>query len=196
LFAVPGCIILRGFFSRRSENSCGHEENEDQKDSHELLPSRISGGWLKRRRKSFRDLACLPQRISFERLNRAGLVIVQDRIELLGQLRVEIVARSFGAREIDDADGALQQRLLKCKRGRPLASKGQQKIGNVRRVEERFIAAGQGRPNKFSFRGTVPSGRGRHRAGMGGKSNELRIAPVALPDQLAEIQFPTLPPFP
>src|SRR5712691_1980804 len=45
-----------------------------------------------------------------QRLHRAGLVDVDDRVELLGQAGVEVVAEPLGLRPIDDADRALEER--------------------------------------------------------------------------------------
>src|SRR5215218_6490133 len=50
----------------------------------------------------------LPVRLPFERLDGRRLVEVEHGVELLGELRVEVVAQALGLGPVDDADGALE----------------------------------------------------------------------------------------
>ena len=68
-------------------------------------------GWLDSKRKRFGRLAGFPLRNGIQRLHRSGLIEVKHRVELLGQARVEVVARPLRIRTIDNADSALESRL-------------------------------------------------------------------------------------
>src|SRR2546423_15612626 len=77
---------------------------------------------LKARRVSLRRLARLPEGVAFERLDGGRLVEVYNCVELLGELRVEVVAQPLGLRSVDDADGAFEPRLAqKLPRGSSVA---------------------------------------------------------------------------
>src|SRR5207249_3045574 len=55
----------------------------------------------------------LPQRVTFERLQRAGFVKVNDGVELIRQACFEVVALPFSLRQIDHANRAFQLRIAK-----------------------------------------------------------------------------------
>src|SRR5205823_8645697 len=64
-----------------------------------------------RGRVGLRQLAALPAGRPLERHQRARLVEVDDRVELVGQPGVKVVAPALGLRAVDHPDGALEVRL-------------------------------------------------------------------------------------
>src|SRR5256714_3089134 len=95
---------------------------------------------LKARRVSLRRLARLPEGVAFERLDGSRLVEVYNCVELLGELRVEVVAQPLGLRSVDDADGALQARLAQKLARRAPFTKVQHEARRARVVKERLVA--------------------------------------------------------
>ena len=74
-----------------------------------LWPQRVwtlEGGGV-----GFRGLTELPGLGALERLDRAGVVDVDERVELLGGAGGEPVALAFGLWTVDHADRALEARL-------------------------------------------------------------------------------------
>ena len=61
---------------------------------------------------SLRNFLRDPGSAGLERLESLRLIKMNHGIELLGELRAEIVAHALGFRQIDDADGTLQPRRL------------------------------------------------------------------------------------
>src|SRR2546422_8007566 len=53
-------------------------------------------------------------RPAFQRLERRRVVDVQHVVELVGQPRAEVMTQAFGLGTIDDANRALQPRILQC----------------------------------------------------------------------------------
>ena len=64
--------------------------------------------WLQSRRKCFLHFAQLPFCCALQRLDRAGVIVMQDRVELIGQTRVKVMTDQFRFRPVNHADGALE----------------------------------------------------------------------------------------
>src|SRR5262245_19776384 len=60
------------------------------------------------------DLARIPPGRPLERLDGPRLVDVHDGVELIGQQRVEVVARALGVGTVDDADGPFEAGSAQC----------------------------------------------------------------------------------
>src|SRR6516162_9721337 len=134
----------------------------------------------------------LPLRCPLQRLDGASFVVMQNDIELLRELRVEIVARALRSRQIDDANGTLQERLLQGRCSLFPLTETKEKIRSTHLVEERLVTPGQRGPDILTFSRTIPTGRRRHGARVRSKPNEGRFSAVSLAYQLAQIQFPSL----
>src|SRR2546423_5370829 len=96
---------------------------------------------LKARRVSLRRLARLPGGAAFERLDGARLVEVYDCVELLRELRVEVVAQPLCLRSVDDADGALEPRLPQKLASAAPVAQVQKEARESPLVEKRFLAS-------------------------------------------------------
>ena len=83
--------------------------------------------WLQSRRKRLLHFAQLPFGCALERLDCAGVIIMQNRVELVGQTRVKIVTDQFGFRPVNDADSALE----------PFTAQMRRKIAIAPEVRER-----------------------------------------------------------
>src|SRR5208282_2077090 len=75
------------------------------------VPAALATCTLHSRWKGFRRFADAPFRGWLQWLHGAGLVEVDDRIELIRNLGLEIMAGQLGFGPIDHADGALQHGL-------------------------------------------------------------------------------------
>src|SRR4051812_18288912 len=78
--------------------------------------STVAGALSDPRRIGLRHLAWSGGREPLERFHRAGLVEVHHGVELLGQAGLEVVAHPLRVGPIDDADRALQTRLVETGR--------------------------------------------------------------------------------
>src|SRR5437763_7513008 len=75
--------------------------------------------------KRFRRLHLIPFRLALERLHAARFVKMNDRIELLGEIGIEVVALPFRLRPINDANRAFEPALRQYFAGLTLARQRQ-----------------------------------------------------------------------
>src|SRR3982074_1757191 len=143
---------------------------------------------LHREGECFRRLADFPVRRGFERFDRLRLLEMEHHIELIRQTRLEVVALPLGFRAVDHADCALEARDAQLFRHRVVIVPAEQEAGAQGGMEERLIAAGQGRTDPLALRRTSPIGGGRHRAVMGGETDEHRIGAAFLARAPAELE--------
>jgi len=103
-----------------------------------------------------RDLAPVPGGRPLERLDRSGLVDVDDGIELVGETRSEVVVLPLGVRALDDADGPLQASRAEGRHGLRGVGEPHQELLRADLVEDLLDAAGQGRPHPLALRPPSP----------------------------------------
>src|SRR5206468_5205849 len=106
----------------------------------------IGFGWLSR----------LPPDAALEWLERRRFVEVQHEIELVRQPRREVVARAFGARQVDDANRAFEMRHRKRARQLEIVTQRQEHFPDAGVVEQPLVAAGHRRPHDFSLGRLIP----------------------------------------
>src|SRR5207237_8121728 len=143
------------------------------------------------RRKRLLDLAA-DRGTALERLDRPRLVEVQHRVELIGESRMEVMARALGLGTINDSDRAFEPRLAQSFGKRAVTAKIEHEARHVDLVKQRLVAAGKARPNALSLRGRVPIRRRGDRAMVRRKADQKRLPAVAFPDQLTDIELARL----
>src|SRR5215207_1827527 len=111
-----------------------------------------------------RHLACLPFGIDCQRLDGAGLIEMQNCVELLRQRRIEIMAQTFGCRPVDHSDRTFEPGFLQMRSRFTCGC--EQEAAEVSFVEQCLVAAGKCGPHILAFGGSVPVGGGGHRAMM------------------------------
>jgi len=131
----------------------------------------------------------MPRGASFERFERACLVDVNDVVELVRKPCVEVVAMTFAAWKVKNANGPLQIRARQRVRQRRISRDRQKKLPHSAIVKEPFVAAWQRRPNVFALRWSVPFRGRRYRPGMGREADVHLCRTEMLTDELADIQF-------
>jgi len=89
------------------------------------------------RRVGFGWLAALPGEGALERFDGAGVIDVDERVELPGGAGREVVALAFGLRSVDDADRALKARFEQSMPAVARTQRAQQEGGDPRGVQER-----------------------------------------------------------
>src|SRR5689334_20972768 len=119
-----------------------------------LLPSLHAGGIR------LRHLASLPTGRALEWLDRTCLVEVDDCIELRGQPRAQVMAHALGVGSIDDADRALEPRLLQAAGRFAEVAQREEEARETRAMEQLLVASRQSRAHVLALRWTTPVRRG------------------------------------
>ena len=118
-----------------------------------------------------------------------------EGVELLGQLRLEVVARQLRLRPVHHADGALQprfrQRLAQLRPVRPAPV--HQAPRHARSPEQRLVAVVTRGDDPAHLAGHVPILRRDHRAAVGAEPHQHGVPPVLPPGQLAQVELPPPP---
>src|SRR6266571_3811091 len=100
-----------------------------------------------------------PGASAFERNQRLGPIDVDHCVELVGQPAFEVMAQALAFRQINHADGALQERSMESLRH--LAVMQREEEGrNARLVKQCFVASFQWQPDALALRGCIPTCRG------------------------------------
>src|SRR5262245_29845470 len=107
-------------------------------------PPRTGVPALDGKRKGLWRLAAFPSGRAFQRFERARLVEVDHRVELVGEPGVEVVTQPLRLGPVDDADRALEARTAQVF-DRLLGAQMEEKGRNRDLVEEQFVAVGQTR---------------------------------------------------
>src|SRR5262245_48669308 len=79
-------------------------------------------------------------RPAFERVERACLVDVDDRVELIGEPRAEIVARPLSVRLVDHTDRPLETRRLQQRLHCSVLAWQDEKSRDIHVVKQPFVA--------------------------------------------------------
>src|SRR6202163_1034613 len=148
--------------------------------------------YLHREWERLRKLARFPLFSGFQRFDRARLVEMEHRVELIRQSRVEIMALPLGFGTVDHTDRPLEPRHGQLLHHRVAVIQDEQEAVTPRGVEQRLVAARERRPNPFTFGRFAPIGGGCDRALVGGKADQHRFAAVFLTRKLADIELAAL----
>src|ERR1017187_9111346 len=139
-------------------------------------------------REGFRWLTFVPERSTFERLDRSSVVEMDHRIKLLAETSVEVVASALGLGSIDHADRPLQtwdsQGIVHrgLRRVQPEALRSTP-------VEERLVTVGRGSSNPLALGRTAPVGGRGDRAVEGGEPHQHALVAVALAGELPDVEL-------
>lgn len=107
------------------------------------------------RRERLGDFARRPHWRLLERLDGAGMIDVNDGVELLCEVGVKVVALPLRLRPIDDADRAFEQRTVRsCANGAIVEF--QQEPRNADAVEELFVASRKSWADGFALDRRAP----------------------------------------
>src|SRR5881398_3468645 len=98
-----------------------------------VLSTPSNSGW-----KCFRWLTSLPDSFALERLECSCLIKMDYGVKLIGKSRVEVVALSFGLRQIDHTDCTFESRFAQG-RCRWSIFQGKQKVAERLLVKQIFI---------------------------------------------------------
>src|SRR5688572_24644160 len=123
-------------------------------------------------------LAARPAGGPFERLDRPCLVDVDQRVELVGQAGIEVVADTLGLRAIDHADSPLQLPVAQPFDRRAAITQAQQKARNTAGMEQRLVAAGQRVAHALALWRRIPIRGRRDGAAVGAEAYERRRAAI------------------
>jgi hypothetical protein len=113
---------------------------------------------------------------------------MDERVELFGQSRFEVVTPAFGIRPIDDADGALELRAAQ-RGGDAAIGKVDPEAAVCAVVKRTLVAAREAGPHALALRGRVPVGRRGDRAMKRREADREAVAAVALAHELADVDF-------
>ena len=131
-----------------------------------------------------------------QRLDGAGLVKVQHRVELVRQAGAEVMAEPLRLRSIHHANGPFEARLAQAQhQALGCAAQLQVAARQVHRVEQRLIAVRERRPHGLALGRLVPVRGGGHRARIRAEAHQHRILAVALAHQLANVPLALLADF-
>ena len=134
-------------------------------------------------------IAFLPARGPLQRLDRPGLIDVDNRVELVRQAGPEVVAAPLGFGPVDHADRPLQppraQRV-----GRPRGGvEAEQELLLAHLVQQLLDAVRERGPHPLALGRAFPVAGCRHRAGVGGETDETAVAGVPFADELGEVEL-------
>ena len=134
-------------------------------------------------------LAGLPFNGSFKGLDCARPIVMQDPIELLGQLSVKIMTDQFRIWPVNHADRALQSFLAQSCGQPAVVAQIQKEIRDVEFVKEALVTFRMCGADDFAFCGCVPFGCSGNRTIVSGETDRDRLSAKVFPDQLPEIQL-------
>src|SRR5262245_22675358 len=141
-------------------------------------------------REGLGHLALLPPGGAFERLDGAGLINVDHRIELVRETGAEVVALPLCARSVHDADRPLQTRDAQDLPGRRrgLGDRDPERL-LVEAVEEALVAVAQRGADPLALGGTAPVVGRRHGARERGEADEAAVAGMPFTHELADVEL-------
>lgn len=133
------------------------------------------------------SFARVPLGGALERLDRARLVDVDHRVELVLQPDVEVMALALRFGTVDDADRSLEPR--RCKRLYPARPHRHQETLLSDLMEELFDAAGQRRTDVFAFRGPAPVARSCDGSAVRREPDRYRVVGMRLTEELTDVDL-------
>ena len=132
----------------------------------------------------------LPHGRPFERLQRRAVINVDHAVELIGEVRIEVVASKLGLRAVDHADRPMPPWLAQtlCECIVKASSQEEPRVTNL--VEDVFDASRERIAHSLSFRDGPPVGRCRDGALVGREPHEEYVVrTVSLPYHLAHVEL-------
>jgi len=152
--------------------------------------------------KCFFDFASLPFSGAFERFNGAGVIVMQNGVELIGQTRVKIVTDHLCFRPVNNADRALEPFVPQMRRNIDIVAQVQKEIrhidppslaaassGAAGVVKKRLITIDVSGTHILAFRRSVPIRRRGDRSVVSGEANGDGFFVERFAHELAEIEF-------
>src|SRR5829696_2997193 len=124
---------------------------------------------------------------------RGRPIDVNQRVELLGDAGLEVMALTLGLRSIDYTNRAFEQRCGEA--GEPLIIEVQRELRHPDTVQQAFDRSVERGTDNFALRVRIPIGCGGHRAVVRGEADRLDFSAMALAQQLAKVQLAALPHF-
>src|SRR5688572_30486339 len=106
------------------------------------------------------------------------MIEMQDCVELFGKMRGEVMAISFGLRQVNDTDGSLQLRLFELFIYLLIFTRNQQEPRNPHFMKERFKTTVHSRSHSFTLGIAVPARSGRHCSIIGCETDQHCIPRV------------------
>src|SRR5512133_1749308 len=107
-------------------------------------------------RKCFFNFAGLPFCCALQRLDRASMIVMQDRVELVGQARVKVMTHQFRFRPVDHTDGAFEPFITQRRCDIVVVSKSEKEVWNVDFVKKRFVTFPMRRTHILALSRSVP----------------------------------------
>src|SRR5688572_4607083 len=146
---------------------------------------------LKRARISFGQFTAVPRAGPLERLEGTCFIEMNDRVELVRQASLEIMAQSLRLGPVDDADGALEPLLAQQIDGSAALFKINPKARKARGMKELFVTSRQSGTNALAFCGFAPIRRRGDGARISSEANRESFPAETLAHELADIELAT-----
>src|SRR5688572_25784849 len=105
---------------------------------------------------------------------------MQDRIELIRQSRIEVMAHALGLRSVDDANRPLKSMRHQDLQAPFLGAHGQAEARDPDLMEERLVALRQRGAHALALGGLIPVRGRRNRALISAEADRDRLLTVAL----------------
>src|SRR5205085_6616834 len=139
----------------------------------------------------FGQLTRVPGRSTFQRLQRAGVVTMNDRIELLRQPGIKVMTEALRFRQVDHSNRALQPTRQQIMPSR-INPQIQQEIADAGLMKEFFVTGVKCRTHFLPLCFAAPLRCRSHRPGISCKSDRNGFLWMALAGKLSEIEFAPL----